>query len=760
MNALDGIRVLDFGTGVASSIVGMFLADFGAEVIKVEPLTGDPLRTTPGFAVFNRNKKSAVVDVDDGDDRQWLEASVRGADVVILGAGQKLADWGAEVEFAARRNGALVTAKLPAFLEDHSPWGTDSESNGLLSAAGGQATRQSSYEGGPIDSPSSFILYDHGVWATACVVAALVEREKSGRGQTVTVGGMNGIEIGTIGTLTVNPNVPTPPTDLGPVGRHPTYRHFRTRDGWISSGALGAKFEERLLRALGLDALLEDPRIEGVTLRMLMPDNLPWVQETIEAEFRSRTTDDLLALFESIGIPAGRVRSRDEWLDDEQVKAIGLRVEVDDPERGHVVMPGVPIVLTKTPGRVASPAPKLGQNTGAEPWEPKRPVADAPEHYVPGPLNGMRVLNMGTFVAGPMAGFLLSELGADVIKVEPLTGDPFRPSAYTYNRGMRSIAIDLASERGREAFHALAANADVVMDSMRPGVMAKLGIDYEALSKTNPQIVTTSLSGFGEGGPLTGKPLVDMVVQAISGMMSAQGGDDVPVANTMPINDVTTGALTALMITIAYFHRLRTGEGQRCWNSLIGTASYLQAAELVRYEGRPAPCVGGRDFRGPHALRRYHRTANGWIYLDATDLDEDEALARLKKVGVRGVDALPRWIEELTCTQAVHALQSAGLRAAKANDVVEVLRDPLLISRDVIHFRNAADGSSFAIPGSYAQFSRTQRRGPLSPAGIGENTVEVLEAAGTRSDVIEQLIAEDVVRVGGKVVHTLGIAYR
>ncbi|GAA4173469.1 CoA transferase [Gryllotalpicola koreensis] len=760
MNALDGIRVLDFSSGVAAPIVGMFLADFGADVIKVEPPTGDPSRSKPGFAVFNRNKKSVVVDIDDGDDRQWLEASVRGADVVILGAGQELRDWGAEVEFAARRNQALITAKLPGFLAGTYPWGTDSESNGLLSAAGGQATRQSSYEGGPVDSPSSFILYDHGAWATTCVVAALVERENSGRGQTVTVGGMNGIEIGTIGTLTVNPNVPTPPTNLGPVGRHPTYRQFQTSDGWISSGALGAKFELRLLKALGLNELLDDPRIEGITQRMLLPENMPWVTETIEASFRARTTDELLEIFETIGIPAGRVRSRDEWLDDEQVKAIGMSVEVDDRERGKVLMPGVPIVLTRTPGQVRTGAPRLGQDTGIEPWPAKRTVSESEERFVAGPLKGMRVLNMGTFVAGPMAGFLLAELGADVIKVEPLTGDPFRPSAYTYNRGMRSIAIDLASPQGRDAFHALAKHADVVMDSMRPGVMTKLGIDFDALSQTNPQIVTTSLSGFGEGGPLTGKPLVDMVVQAISGMMSSQGGDDTPVANTMPINDVTTGALTVLMITLGYFNRLRTGVGQRCWNSLIGTATYLQSAELVRFDGRPEPCVGGRDFRGPHPLQRYHRAANGWIYLDASDLDEDEALARLRRIGVKTLDALAEWISELTCSQAAHTLQSAGLRAVKARDVTEVLRDPLLIEKDIIHFRNAADGSSFAVPGCYGQFSRTQRRGPLSPAGVGENSVEVLEAAGLDAEVIDELIADDVVRVGGKMVHTLGIAYR
>ncbi len=131
---------------------------------------------------------------------------------------------------------------------------------------------------------------------------------------------------------------------------------------------------------------------------------------------------------------------------------------------------------------------------------------------------------MGTFVAGPYAGALLAELGADVIKVEPPSGDPFRVSGFVFNRGMRSLSVNLQAQAGVDAFRRLARASDVVIDMMRPGVAAKLGIDYETLSDGHPGLIEVSLSAYGEGGPLGGRPSVDMVVQGMSGMMMAQGG--------------------------------------------------------------------------------------------------------------------------------------------------------------------------------------------------------------------------------------------
>src|SRR6202034_3998943 len=178
-------------------------------------------------------------------------------------------------------------------------------------------------------------------------------------------------------------------------------------------------------------------------------------------------------------------------------------------------------------------------------------------------------------------------------------GDPFRVSGFVFNRGMRSLSVNLQAPDGVDAFRRLARVSDVVIDALRPGVAAKLGIDYDALADGHPGLIEVSLSAYGEGGPLGGRPGVDMVVQGMSGMMSAQGGDSEPVAYTIPIIDVTTSAMLVLAATLALLHRERTGSGQRAWASLAGTATYLQTGELVRYRGRePAETGGGGSLGG------------------------------------------------------------------------------------------------------------------------------------------------------------------
>ncbi|GAA0967667.1 CoA transferase [Acrocarpospora macrocephala] len=762
-SALQGVRVLDFSAGVTGPVVGMLLADFGADVIKVEGVVDDPARRLPGFAVWNRNKRS--VEVTPADQRQidWLTESIRGADVCILGSGGELSDWGEQVALAGASNRGLVTLRLPAYLDGSAPWPDGRESHGLLAAAGAQAMRQSSNTGGPIESVSPYLLYVQAVWAAACVVAALVERTISTRGQSVTVSGMNAIMVALAGLLGTDPAQPDPPTDLGPTGRHPTYRHFRCGDGeWVACGALGAKFEVAALEALGLHDVLADPRIDGVTARLVLLDNLPWVQPRVNAAFAARSSAEVLALLSSRGIPCGPVRSREEWFDHPQTSAIGMRVSVDDPERGTVEMPGVVLSLAKTPGTVRGPAPRRGEHNGASPWPPKDTREPSPPRYAEGPLAGFRVLNTGTFVATPYAGFLLRELGADVVKVEPLGGDPFRATGYTFNRGMRSIALDLGRPEGQAVFHRLVASSDVVMDGMRPGVMAKLNIDYDSLRKSNEQIITVSLSAFGEGGPLSGRPGVDMVVQAMSGMMSSWGGDDVPIANTIAINDVTAAAISALTTVLALYHRQVTGEGQRAWDSLAGASLYLQMNDLVRYAGRPRPAVGSADLRRLDLAQGYYATVDGWIYLHARG-GEEEARTALRAAGLyeAGDDSSPeRLIASRTSAEVIRAAESAGLQATRARTVSEVLRDPDLLAAEVFHIRTSVTGSSFMMTGRHAVFSRTQRSGPLDPPGIGQHTADVLTECGFDQTEIDVLLSADIARGGGAMKRALMTPYR
>jgi crotonobetainyl-CoA:carnitine CoA-transferase CaiB-like acyl-CoA transferase len=764
MSALSGVRVLDLTTGIAGPVVGMFLADFGADVIRIDGPAPDPQADNPGYVVWHRNKRAVLVDPARHDDLEWLAVSVAGADVVILGHGASLSDWGSAVEISGRANRELITLRLPAYLDGHSGWG-GGESDLLLGALAGQAMRQSSISGGPIASMSPYLSYCHAIWATTCLVAALVERTVSGLGQVVTVTGMNAVMEATVYSLNTSPTSPDPDTKVGVAGRHPSYRHFVCGDGkWMAVGALGPKFEERLLRALGLEHVLDDERIAGVTARMALPENLPWVLELFDAAFTARTRDEMLALVEGIGIPCGPMNSREEWFDGEVVRAIGMHVSVDDSARGTVQMPGVPIVLTRTPGSVRHAALPPQAPGEVEPWSAKRATAETAPRYVPGPLTGFRVLNMGTFVASPYAGLLLSELGAEVIKVEPITGDPFRVSGYAVNRGMRSISIDLSTESGQAVFHRLAADVDIVMDAMRPGVMKKLNIDYDTLSRLNPRIVTQSLSAYGEGGAQAHRPGVDMVIQAESGMMSSWGGADMPIGNTIAINDVASAALSALVSLLGLYERQISGQGQRTWNSLAATSVLLQLEHMVRYEGRPAAPVGHRDYRGGHPLRSFYEAADGWVSVDVHTFDDTAAEARLRSVGLVGDGSLRANLEAslaaLPVTEALVRLARAGIPSVRARTVSEVLRDPDMLEAEVVHIRLDDSGDSFMQTGRYAGFSRTQRRGPMVPPGNGEHTRAILGRSGLTDADIERLLSEKAVFAGGPVEHRLPISYR
>jgi crotonobetainyl-CoA:carnitine CoA-transferase CaiB-like acyl-CoA transferase len=777
MDVLEGIQVVDLSYGIAGPVVGMFLADFGAEVIKVELPAGDPARSEPGFTAWNRGKKGVVADPGDPARRRWLAELVAGADVCLVSDSGTLASYGLDRWQLLRDCPRLVLVETPAYAGD-APWYGGAESHGLLSAALGVAWRQSSFDGGPVESVARFLLQVHGVWATVCTVAALVERERSGFGQLVSVSGAQAVMEANIGSYSIDPTSADPPTGIGPGGRHPTYTRFEARDGkWLASGALGPKFEAMLLDVLGLSWMLDEERMGGLVQNLVRPENILWAHAQTAAAFRTRDRAEWLEIMTGLGIPNGPIDDRDKWLDHDQVRAIGMRAETDDPERGPVVMPGVPVNLVATPGHVRGPAPVLGQDEGTV--APRAPKA-APDGRPPvseGPLSGIRVLDMGTFVAGPYSGALLSELGAEVIKVEPPAGDPFRVSGFVFNRGMRSLAVNLQTPAGVAAFHRLAKVSDVVINTTRPGVSAKLGIDYDSLAAENPGIIEVSLSAFGEGGPLGGLPGVDMVVQGMSGMMSAQGGDSEPVANTIAIIDVTTAAMIALSASLALLHRERgrdqgrdggTGRGQRAWVSLVGTATYLQTGETIRYPGRPPAVTGGRDHLGSHPFDRYYQASDGWVRLHAPHPEEVTA-ATLSEAGLPvdpaafGADpgaALAVVLAGLTAEAAADRLNRAHVPAVAARRVSGVVRDQQLVLSEFVHVRPGAGGPAFVTPGRMACFGRTPRFGPLRSPGVGEHSRETLRTAGLDDAEIDSLIGAGTVIAGESMPQSLPLAYR
>ncbi len=251
----------------------------------------------------------------------------------------------------------------------------------------------------------------------------------------------------------------------------------------------------------------------------------------------------------------------------------------------------------------------------------------------------MRVLDLGTIIAGPYLATLLGELGADVLKVErPPRGDDYRVAHAgrggvgfpVYNRDQRGLMIDL-SDGGREAFMQLVRTADVVVDNYRPGVLQRLRLDHESLARVNPAVTSVSVSAFGAAGPSGGRPGFDPVVQALSGIMRSQGGPDEvnsPVFLTVPVNDVIAAGLGALGACAALYARETIGRGQQVDVSLCASACLVQSEHLVQVAGRPPRPAGGRDFAGPDPLNHLYRAADGWLRFGGRWPDDFPAVAR------------------------------------------------------------------------------------------------------------------------------------
>jgi formyl-CoA transferase len=214
-----------------------------------------------------------------------------------------------------------------------------------------------------------------------------------------------------------------------------------------------------------------------------------------------------------------------------------------------------------------------------------------------GPLAGVRVIEFSEIIAAPFGGMLLSDMGADVIKVEPPAGDPWRGfqplglregrGFISLNRGKRGIAVDLGTGEGREIAHRLCATADVVIVNYRPDVAAKLGIDYATLGANNERLIYCDNTAFGRRGPYAHRPGYDIIAQAVTGLMSVEGRQDeggVPLLNALPAADISTGLAIAWGVCAALFVRERTGRGQCINTTLMSSALTIQGTRLMRIE--------------------------------------------------------------------------------------------------------------------------------------------------------------------------------
>ncbi|MDN5916548.1 MAG: CoA transferase, partial [Pseudonocardia sp.] len=577
---LAGVRVLEMSTGRAARTAGMLLADLGADVVRV-PGAGAPTWDpddpgTPEHLVVDRGKRLLAGPAD-------LPRLAARAEVVLDDSPSGAAPLPGPVHVA-----------MP-------PYGTDGPDLPpdplLLAALGGFAGHHPAAEQDrPVASVVPLVEAVHGALGAVAAAAGVLGFRTTGHGRRMVVSGLHasaaclstmmleGLDVDRV----FSPGVRLPGS--------PNFRAYRCADGlFLHLAALTADFFLRALEVLDRFEVMVAPGVEGEFTNLLVPEIGRPVGEELARTFATRDRDDWLVDLAAAGVPAAPVRTHAEWLEGEIVAAAAPPVVAAHPVVGTVTMPGVPVRLPENPGEIRYPGGPDHTVTKDEVWpgvvpaDPAGPTADRP-------LEGLRVVDLSTFLAAPFASTLLADLGAEVVKVETMGGDPYRVFSASYaavNQAKTVGGLDLASPPGRAALLRLAGEADVLVDNLRPASMARLGLDDAVLTTAGPRLVRCSVSAFGRSGPFAELPGFDPVLQALSGLSAAQGGAGDPVATTAPVVDVATGALAGLGALAALVARDRTGRGQHVTASLAATSTFLQLEELTTYGGRGAPGAGG-----------------------------------------------------------------------------------------------------------------------------------------------------------------------
>jgi len=380
------------------------------------------------------------------------------------------------------------------------------------------------------------------------------------------------------------------------------------------------------------------------------------------------------------------------------------------------------------------------------------------------PLDGVLILDMSRALAGPYCAQLLADMGADVIKIEmPGKGDDSRhwgppfiegESAYfmSINRNKRSLSLNIGTDSGKQIFKDLVAKADVVIENMRPGSLARKGLAYENLSKGNERLIWCSITGFGLTGPDAQRPGYDIIAQGMGGMMSITGEPDSPIRPGVALADVTTGMFASYGVMTALYERERSGKGQHVDTSLFEG----QMAQMTYQAGRYfATGVAPGRFGNKHPLIAPYETidaSNGvmnvacgndglWAkFCDALELTDMKEDARFKTnpERVANRDALISGIEGKTKTMTMEevaaALDSKGVPNGPVWDLKQVFTSEQAIARDMVVEVDHPKAGKLKTTGIPIKFSRTPGKIRKAAPMLGEDSEEVLKSLLNISD--------------------------
>lgn len=376
------------------------------------------------------------------------------------------------------------------------------------------------------------------------------------------------------------------------------------------------------------------------------------------------------------------------------------------------------------------------------------------------PLEGVRVVDLTSYIAGSYAAMMLADLGADVLKVESPAGDSFRelPGFFGWNRGKRSLAVDLKRPEGLAIVDRLVDDADVVMENMRPGVADRLGVGWERLHARNPRLVHCSVTAFGARGPYRDRPGFDPLLQAMGGVMALQGMGGPPVFVRVAVTDYYTAALGAQAVLAALVARGRTGRGQRVETSLLQGVLALQSGNVVDYPGKRAVP------RENPTYRLYQAGDGEWLFLACGN--QSFWVKLCKALDLEALADDPRfasWILRLDHGDALLPLLEAKFRsrpraawlatlaahdipAAPVQALADFLEDPAVHELGMVREYEHPEVGRLRLMGQPIEFGGTPAPDPGPPPTLGQHTDETLRALGYATEAVADLRRRGIVR--------------
>jgi crotonobetainyl-CoA:carnitine CoA-transferase CaiB-like acyl-CoA transferase len=751
---LEGLRVLEISDRIAGGYCGKLFADAGADVVKVEPATGDPLRrftatgTTPPadrnaplFSYLNAGKRSVTT---------LSEELLVGADVVIVTATRAAAaESGVDPERLLAKAPRTVVVTVSDFGWT-GPWAERPATEFTLQAASGLTGFRGDPAGPPISIGGDLGEYMGGVWAAYGALAMQRRVRRGGPGGHLDMSMLEAITLMQSSEWLHSQLLQRPP-----VKRSVEVPSIEpAKDGYVGISMVTGQ------QWLDFAAMVDCPEFTEIPqLRFQIGrwDYRDWIRERINPWLRERTVEEIVELGQLFRLPLAPLGNGSTIPEMDHLQQRGIYLSNPDGFR----QPRAPWLMSSARQAPLRPAPAIGSADAESLWHAARSATKAPSSDRP--LAGLKVIDFTAFWAGPSCTHSLAAFGAEVIKIESIQ----RPDGIRYSGGMRqdvddwweygwvfhamntnkrSVTLDLHSDEGRRLVEELIRQADAVVENFSPRVMDQFGLGADALLELNPRLVMVRMPAFGLTGPWRDRVGFAPTMEQIAGLAWVTGMPDGPPVAPRGACDPLAGAHAAFALVAALDYVERTGRGQLVEVPMIEAVLNVTAVQTMEYEvfGSVLERRGNRGHCG--ATQDIYRCAgdDNWIAVAVRTDDEAEALAAL--MGGRGVDPAD-WFATQDAEVVADRLTAAGIPAAVVVSPSLVIENPQLLHRGFFEpMTHPSTGPGLYPCPPFAKPDGVDRWLQRTPPTLGQHNREVLtELCGLTEADLDRLAAEGII---------------